>query len=371
MHKPLRLIALLLPLLLGGCINLAWFRSERPLLEQIRLPAGFRIEVLAEVPGARSLARGDRGTLFIGTRGEGKVYALELGEGPKAGKLHVIAEGLNMPNGVAFRQGALYVAEVDKIWRYDSIESRLSLPPAPLLLFDSLPSDAWHGWKYIRFGPDDRLYVPVGAPCNVCESEDRRHASMLRLRPDGSGAEIFAEGIRNSVGFDFHPQSGELWFTDNGRDLLGDDQPNDELNRAPVPGLHFGFPYCHNGELPDPRFGEEKPCAGFTPPVQKLAPHGAALGMLFYEGSAFPEPYRGSIFVAEHGSWNRREPIGYRITRVQLRGNEALAYEPFAEGWLQDGKAWGRPVDLLLMPDGSLLLSDDHAGLIYRIWYEG
>ena len=250
-----------------------------------------------------------------------------------------------MPNGVAFRNGALYVAEVNRVLRYDDIESHLANPPKPVTVNDQFPKDRHHGWKFIAFGPDGLLYVPVGAPCNICEPDENRYALISRLKADGTGTEIFARGIRNTVGFDWHPVTKELWFTDNGGDNLGDDIPPDELNHAPKQGLNFGYPYCHGGDIPDPQFGKKRSCSEFTPPAQKLGPHVAALGMRFYTGSMFPAEYRNQIFIAEHGSWNRSTPIGYRITVVQLENNKAVSYKPFAEGWLQAGQAWGRPVD--------------------------
>jgi glucose/arabinose dehydrogenase len=236
---------------------------------------------------------------------------------------------------------------------------------------DGFPRETHHGWKFIAFGPDGRLYVPVGAPCNVCEREDPRFASIQRMRPDGTGQETFARGVRNTVGFDWDPSTKELWFTDNGRDWLGDDLPPDELNHAPGKGLHFGFPYRHGKEIPDPEFGKKKIREEFVPPAWELGPHVAALGMRFYTGTMFPDKYRGHIFIAEHGSWNRSTPIGYRVTLVRVESGRATGYEVFAEGWLSEGRAWGRPVDLLVMPDGALLVSDDKAGAIYRISYEG
>ena len=211
--------------------------------------------------------------------------------------------------------------------------------------------------------------MPVGAPCNVCERADARYASITRIKPDGSGMEVFASGVRNTVGFDWHPVTKELWFTDNGRDMMGDDVPPDELNVAPARGLHFGFPYCHGGTIADPEFGAKRPCADFAAPARTLGPHVAALGMRFYTGTMFPAAYRNQILIAEHGSWNRSTPIGYRIMKVTLAGNRVTGYEPFVEGWLQGRKPWGRPVDVLVMPDGALLVSDDHAGAIYRISY--
>lgn len=366
--------SLFLVLLAGGCtVNRPMVDTDRPLLSKIQLPDGFRIDLFTEsLPNARSLALGANGTIFVGSRSAGKVYALRDTNGDfRADERFEIAVDLNTPNGVAFRNGDLYVAEIDRILRFPDIESRLTSPEMEVISAGALPDDKWHGWKYIAFGPDDRLYVPVGAPCNICDEEDDRYASIMRMNADGSDLEVFVSGVRNSVGFDWHPETGELWFTENGRDLMGDDVPNDELNHAPQAGLHFGFPYCHAGEVLDPRHGEGKDCADYVAPKQKLAPHAAALGMKFYTGEMFPEEYQGQILIAEHGSWNRSEPIGYRLTLVRLNGNQALSYEPFATGWLSGDKAWGRPVDVLQLPDGSLLVSDDHADAIYRIYYAG
>jgi glucose/arabinose dehydrogenase len=342
-------------------------------LEQIKLPPGFEIRIYAsDVPNARSMTLSPNGTLFVGSRSAGNVYAIVDRNGDfKADEVIRLARGLNSPNGVAFRDGALYVAEVNRVLRFDNIESRLSSSSQPVVVNDKFPTDRHHGWKFMRFGPDGLLYVPVGAPCNICERNPDRYAVIMRMRPDGTGLETFARGIRNTVGFDWHPDTKELWFTDNGRDWLGDDRPPDELNHAPRPGMHFGYPYCHGGTMPDPEFGARHPCSEFTPPVQNLAPHVAALGMRFYTGTMFPAEYRNQIFIAEHGSWNRTEPIGYRVTLVRLDNNRAVSYEPFAEGWLQGGHPWGRPADVLVMPDGSLLVSDDVADVIYRIRYKG
>jgi glucose/arabinose dehydrogenase len=340
-------------------------------LDAITLPPNFTINIYAaDVENARSLALGDSGTLFVGTRSAGRVYAvLDRNHDARGDEVITIAEGLNMPNGVAFRDGSLYVAEVNRVLRYDSIESRLKNFPKPVIVRDSFPKDAHHGWKFIRFGPDDKLYVPVGAPCNICESSNEIFSSITRINPDGSNLEIFAHGVRNTVGFDWHPKTGELWFTDNGRDWLGDDLPPDELNRAPRKGMHFGFPYCHGGTIADPEFGSKRRCKEFVSPSIALGPHVAALGMRFYTGTMFPDLYRRQVFIAEHGSWNRTSPIGYRISLVRLHGNQAISYDVFAKGWLKDGRAWGRPVDVLVMPDGALLVSDDRAGVIYRISY--
>ncbi len=345
---------------------LLWPGQNRKLpLEKIKLPPGFSITVYSnQVPGARSLALGEKGTVFVGTRPEGKVYAIQ------AGKVITIASGLNEPNGVAFYRGTLYVAEISRILKFPDIENHLDDPPAPEVVYAKYPADNWHGWKFIKFGPDGRLYVPVGAPCNVCEPPDPVYASITRLNPDGTGMEIYAKGIRNTVGFDWHPQTKELWFTDNGRDWLGDNAPPDELNCAPKPGLHFGFPYYHGSGIPDPAFGKNFPKINLVSPARDLGPHVAALGMRFYTGQIFPEKYRNQIFIAEHGSWNRSDPLGYRLTLVTLRGNRAVSYETFAEGWLQGKSSWGRPVDVQVMPDGALLVSDDKAGAVYRISYQ-
>lgn len=339
----------------------------------IKLPPGFSIDYYARnVEGARSMTLSPNGTLFVGSRDAGKVYAVrDRNNDSKADDVIVLAQGLDMPNGVAFRNGSLYVAEVSRVIRYDNIEASLEKPPAPVVVNDKFPSDQAHGWKYIKFGPDGKLYVPVGMPCNICnkEGEDERYGTIMRMEPDGNQLEIFAKGIRNTVGFAWHPLTGELWFTDNGRDWLGDDTPPDELNRAPKIGMHFGFPFCHAGDIPDPEFGNLRNCSEFTPPEMKLGPHVAALGMTFYTGSMFPEEYKNLIFIAEHGSWNRKVPIGYRVSLVKLENNKTVNYEPFADGWLQGLAAWGRPVDVLVMPDGALLVSDDKNNAIYRVSY--
>jgi glucose/arabinose dehydrogenase len=370
-HVCVFLLSLLLVVAWGGLGLSARHGPELP-LHLLTLPPGFAISVYApHVPNARSLALSPNGTLFVGTRTAGNVYAVvDHDRDHKADEVITLAQGLNMPNGVAWRNGALYVAEVNRILRFDNIEAQLRQPPQPVVVHDSYPRDRHHGWKFIRFGPDGLLYVPVGAPCNVCERRDERYATITRLRSDGTHVEIFAHGVRNSVGFDWHPLTQALWFTDNGRDRMGDDLPPDELNHAPRPGLHFGFPYCHGGDILDPEYGAKRRCAEFTPPALKLGPHVAALGMRFYTGSMFPQAYHNQIFIAEHGSWDRSVPIGYRITQVRLDGNRVVRYEVFAEGWLQSGRAWGRPVDVLVMPDGALLVSDDHAGAIYRISYQ-
>ena len=344
--------------------------AQRLPLERIKLPPGFEINVFADgVPAARSLALGKNNVLFVGTLAD-RVYAVRY-RGAKATRAITLASGLNIPNGVALRGGALYVGEVNRILRFDDIETQLDAPPKPAVVTDRYPRETHHGLKFIRFGPDGRLYVPVGAPCNICDPDPARYALISRIRPDGSGYEVFARGVRNSVGFDWDPRSGELWFTDNGRDMLGDELPSDELNHAPKPDMHFGYPYCHQGDSADPEFGRKRACSEFAPPVVKLGAHVASLGMRFYTGASFPAEYRNNIFIAEHGSWNRSKKIGYRVARVVVEGGRVLKHEVFAEGWLQGESVWGRPVDIEVMPDGSLLVSDDHAGVIYRIAYRG
>jgi len=341
--------------------------------QNIILPPGFKIEVFADnIPNARSISPGPEGVFFVGSRNAGNVYAVLDRDGDyRAEEVVVVARGLWSPNGVAYREGSLYVAEINRVIRYPDIMRHLRNPGPPVVVNDTFPARRWHGWKFIRFGPDGKLYVPVGAPCNVCVQNDPRFSTIMRMDPDGGNLEIYARGIRNTVGFDWHPKTGELWFTDNGRDYLGDDQPPDELNHATHKGQHFGFPYYHGKTLPDPKFGKSAPAGPYTPPVQELGPHVASLGMRFYTGRQFPEKYRHQIFIAEHGSWNRSEPIGYRITVVFLEGARSVGYEVFARGWLQaDNSVAGRPVDLEVLKDGSLLVSDDHAGRLYRISYQ-
>lgn len=340
-------------------------------LSSIKLPAGFKIDVYAEnVENARSMALSDNGILFVGTR-ESEVYAVvDDNKDFKADRVITIASGMNSPNGVAFRNGNLYVAEINRVLRYDNIENNLENPPDPVVINDGFPTDTHHGWKFIRFGPDGKLYVPVGAPCNIClRDDDERYASIMRMNPDGTELEVFAHGIRNTVGFDWNPQDNVLWFTDNGRDWLGDNAPPDELNSAPEKGIHFGYPFIHGGDIKDPEFGEGADINKYRKPAIKLGAHVAALGMRFYTGDMFPAEYKNQIFIAEHGSWNRSSKIGYRIMLVKVNGSNAVSYEPFAEGWLQGESVTGRPVDVLVMPDGSLLVSDDYGGIIYRITY--
>jgi glucose/arabinose dehydrogenase len=345
-------------------------------LQQIQLPAGFKIELFAaNVPGARSMALSGNGTVFVGTRGErghkdrrGKVYAVvDSDKNWVADEVIVLHDDLFMPNGVAYREGSLYVAEPNRILRYDDIDDHLKALPTPVVINDSYPSDIHHGWKYIDFGPDGRLYVPVGAPCNVCESSDQ-YAVITSIKADGSDKQTVARGIRNTVGFDWHPETGELWFTDNGRDLWGDDRPPEELNRVSQPGAHFGYPYRYGKNSQDDQF--KAPEEQFTPAALELPAHTAPLGMAFYTGDMFPPEYRNQILIPHHGSWNRSVADGYYISLVTLVDGEPQPHQIFASGWLQDDGYWGRPVDILQMPDGSILVSDDFAGCIYRISFE-
>jgi glucose/arabinose dehydrogenase len=356
----------------GGEAALTDYAKTLP-LDKIKLPPGFSIEVYAEVENARSMALSPSGVLYVGNNDKDKVYAVKDTNGDfKADKKWVLATGLNMPNGVAFKDGDLYIAEVSKISKLEGIESKLANPPQLKVVNDDYPKETHHGWKYIAFGPDGKLYVPVGAPCNICESKDEIFASITRINADGSGREIFAKGVRNTVGFTWHPDTKELWFTDNGRDMLGDDIPSCELDHAPKAGMHFGYPYCHEGSVKDPEFGNKRPCSDFTPPADKLGAHVAPLGLKFYTGSMFPSQYKNQIFVAEHGSWNRSKKSGYNVSLVKLNNNKVAGHELFASGWLDEAtqKVWGRPVDVLLLPDGSMLVSDDQANVIYRISYK-
>jgi len=340
-------------------------------LSQISLPDGFEISLFAgKVEGARSMVLSENGTLFVGTRQAGKVYALQdRDNNGKADQMWTIASGLNSPNGVDLKNGDLYVAEINRIIAFNDIENQLENPPEPRTVYDDYPTDTHHGWKYIHFGPDEKLYIPVGAPCNICLEEDPVYASITTLDVKTGDMNIIASGIRNTVGFDWHPDTGELWFTDNGADWLGNDQPDDELNIVRGVNPHFGFPYCHEQGLSDKTYGNLKDCEEIIKPTINLGPHVAALGMEFYRGEMFPDEYKQHIFIAEHGSWNRNPKSGYQLSIVKHDDNEALSYEPFATGWLQGISHWGRPVDVEVMPDGSLLVSDDFADAIYRITY--
>ncbi|TAM22736.1 MAG: sorbosone dehydrogenase family protein [Rhodanobacter sp.] len=341
-----------------------------PQLDKLVLPKGFHIAVYSDqVPNAREIALGAKGTVFVGSMGAGKVYALtDTNHDGRAGKVRVIASGLEMPVGVAFHDGDLYVSAVSRILVLRDIEDHLDDPPTPQVVYDKLPTERHHGWKFIAFGPDGKLYVPIGAPCNIC-NPGNGYAKLLRMNPDGSDVQDVAYGIRNTVGFDWRRGSHQLWFTDNGRDMLGDNVPSDELNKVSHLGENFGYPFCHEGDILDPEFGKGHSCKNYTPPVLKLGAHVASLGMRFYYGRQFPASYRGAIIIAEHGSWNRTQKSGYRVMTVRLHGDKVVSYEPLITGFQQDQKAWGRPVDVQPLPDGSLLVSDDLAGAVYRVTY--
>lgn len=351
------------------------YQGDLP-LDSLQLPEGFVINVYADsVKNARSMCLSPDGTLFVGTRSEGNVYALKDTDGDmKIDKKYLLLSGGNMPNGVAFLDGDLYVAEVNRIIKFENIESKLSNPGAPIVVYDKYPTEKHHGWKYIAFGPDGKLYVPVGAPCNICDSADKIYNSITRINPNGSNMEIVQSGVRNTVGFDWHPLTKELWFSDNGRDMMGDDVPECELNHAPKDSLHFGFPFCHQGDIPDPEFGKNRKCEEFIPPVSKMGPHTAPLGLEFYTGTQFPEQFKNQIFTARHGSWNRSKKSGYDIVLSTFNSDGTLKEtKPFISGWLnpETDDVWGRPVDIELMPDGSMLISDDYADVIYRVHYKG
>jgi len=362
--KKLKFVSMFLVGLLTGLVQ-----ADVP-LNLIELPAGFKIEIYAEgVENARQMALGPGGTVFAGSRRAGKLWAMTDADGDqRVETVRLIDEGLNMPSGLEFRDGSLYVGAVDRILRYDNIEALLDQPPEPVVVTDVLPDKTHHGWKYLRFGADGKLYVPVGVPCNICDEEG--FGEIRRMNPDGSEMETYAKGVRNTVGLAFHPENGQLWFTENGKDMMGDDIPADELNHAPQAGMHFGIPYCHQGDLLDEEFGKGKSCEDYTPPVAKLDAHGAPLGLTFYTGNMFPPDYRNRLFITQHGSWNRSKKSGYQILVLDVQTDgKVLNKKVFASGWLQNEEAWGRPNDVLVMPDGALLVSDDQANVIYRISY--
>lgn len=341
-------------------------------LAGLKLPKGFSISIYADkVENAREMAVSPSGIVYVGSRKPDKVYALiDENKDGVADKIVTVAEGLDKPNGVAFLNGDLYVGEISRIIKFADIDRTYASKPSYKVIKDDLPKEGWHGEKYIKAGPDGKLYVPIGAPCNVCNKEDEAYSKIWRMNPDGSNWELVARGVRNTVGFNWHPVTKELWFTDNGRDEMGDNTPSCELNVAPKPGMHFGFPYCHGGVVPDPDFAKGRTCEEFTPPVAKLGPHVAPLGMAFYTGTAFPQAYRNQLFVAEHGSWNRANKIGYQVRLITLYGNQVVSDTAFIDGFLQGEEVSGRPVDIAMLPDGSMLVSDDHAHRIYRITYK-
>nr|WP_229260806.1 c-type cytochrome [Duganella levis] len=342
------------------------------LLSGFKLPKGFHISLYADgATTARSMVVSDSGIVYVGSRKAGKVYALVPRADKQSAEVVTVAEGLENPIGVTLLNGALYVGEISRVIRFDNIDKRYAQKPSYTVVKTSLPSDKWHGEKVMRAGPDGKLYIPVGAPCNICDTDDTKSAKIYRMNPDGSQLEEVARGVRNTVGFDFHPSTKQLWFTDNGRDELGDNTPSCELNVVTKPNQHFGFPYCHGGVVPDPEFGKNRTCEEFEPPVAKLGPHVAPLGMSFYTGKQFPEIYRNNIFVAEHGSWNRSTKSGYTVHLITLYGNKLVSDTAFIDGFLRGDEVVGRPVDVVTQADGSLLVSDDYGGRIFRVTYDG
>lgn len=341
-------------------------------LAALKVPAGFHVSIYSDqVPNAREIALGAKNTVFVGSMREGKVYALTgMDANGRAEHGYVIAKDLQMPVGVAFHDGALYVSAVSRILKYPDIEAHLADPPKPVVVTDKLPDKTHHGWRFIAFGPDGKLYVPIGAPCNICDPGPD-FAKIIRMNPDGSNWQNVATGIRNSVGFDWQPGTHTLWFTNNGRDLMGDDIPDDTLDRVGKPGENFGYPYCHAGNVLDPKFGKGRSCDEFAQPALRLGAHVATLGMRFYVGRMFPKSYEGAIFIAEHGSWNRSSKAGYRVVVAHVgKDGKVTGSQPFLTGFLDGQKTLGRPVDVQPLRDGSLLVSDDDNGVIYRITYE-
>ena len=343
--------------------------SELP-IDKLKLPVGFKAEVWSHgTPGARAMARGDGGKIYVGTRGLGRVY--EISDNGKERTSRVVVDKLNQP-AVAFYKGALYVMAIDKVLRYDGIEQNPTVAPVDLTAKFNLPPEQHHNWKYIRFGPDGKLYVPFGAPCNICELPTQEYAQLRRYDADGSNMEVIARGIRNTQGFDWHPVTQEIWFTDHGRDWLGDDTPDDELNRISKTGLNFGFPHCHANGLADPDVKKDKPCDGVTLPVKILGAHAAVMGLHFYTGNMFPADYKNAMFIARKGSWNRTKKSGYDVVMVKAHADGTNAeMTPFVTGFHDDktDAFYGRPVYFMQMPDGALLLSDEQMGAIYRISY--
>lgn len=347
---------------------------EKVPVDKIRLPAGFKADVWSHGhPGGRTMVRGDKGTVFMGSRIIGRVYGI-VDEGGKR-EVKTVLSGLTQPNGLAFRNGSLYVFAINRVLRYDDIEDKLDNPGDPVDLtkaFD-LPSEVHHNWKYVGFGPDGKLYVQVGAPCNICEVNPAVHGHIRRYNPDGSGMEIVARGVRNTVGFDWHPVTQELWFTDNGRDWAGDAGPEDELNRLPkgMEGANFGFPYCHADGVPDADIRVPNACAGVIMPAALTGPHSAGLGIKFYTGTMFPAEYRNAAFIACRGSWNRAQKFGFDVVVATVRPDGTATIQPFMTGLLDSAKNefYGRPTYVLQMPDGALLISDEQNGAIYRIAY--
>jgi glucose/arabinose dehydrogenase len=341
---------------------------DRLPVNRLKLPPRFKIEVYASgVPDARSLRVGDRGTVFAGTSLLDKVYAVASRNG--RAEVKVVASGLYRPNGLAFKDGTLYIAELSQISKIERVEDNLDDPAPPIVIYDDLPKDEANGRRFVGIGPDNRLYVTIGLPCNNCIAPDA-YGQIRRINLDGSGAEVLAHGLRNSLGFDWHPVTRDLYFSDNGRDWFSEELPHDELNRVTRLGQHFGAPYCYGGDVPDQEFGWGRSCSEFVPPVAKMGPHAAVLGMRFYTGNMFPPDYKDAIFVARHGSWNKTVKTGGDVVAVKLNKDGSVrSIEPFLGGFISDNNYLGRPVDVAMMKDGSLLVSDDWNGAIYRVTY--
>ncbi len=338
--------------------------------QPLQVPEGFRIDTLNfSVPNARQMALTENGTLIVGTRRAGNVYAIPGALEEPAPEVITLLDGLPMPSGVTVRDGDLYIGALNRIIKVPDVQNNLHVDPPSVEITNALPDKSHHGWKYIKFGPDGALYVPVGAPCNVCLSEDERFATLLRMDVSDGSTEVWAHGIRNTVGFAWHPADGRLWFSDNGRDMMGDDIPPEEINVINRPGEHFGYPFIHANGIADPEFGDHPAAQDkqFTPPVLEIQAHSAALGMAFYDHTQFGDAYQNALFVAEHGSWNRSSKVGYLVSVVRAAADGTLEYEHFATGWLVGEDDWGRPNDVLVAPDGSLLISDDKQGVIYQV----
>jgi glucose/arabinose dehydrogenase len=345
--------------------------SEIP-VDKIKLPRGFKAELWASgMPGARAMAVSEDGKkVYLGTRVIGRVY--EVSDDGSKRTVRVVVDKLTQPAGVAVNKGSLYVFAIDKVLRFDNIASSPNAQPVDLTKAFDLPPEQHHNWKYVAFGPDGKLYVPFGAPCNICEPPSKEYAQIRRYNPDGSGKEVIATGVRNSVGFDWHPKTKELWFTDHGRDWAGDSGPQDELNKISKPGGNYGFPYCHANGIVDPDIKKADACKGVTRPVALMGPHAAVMGVKFYTGKMFPSEYQNTMFVVRKGSWNRSKPFGFDVVNVRVDGEGKASIKTFAGGFQEGGegyKFWGRPAYVHQMPDGALLLSDEQNGAIYRISY--
>lgn len=346
-------------------------------LDKLVLPDGFSVDLYAEVRNPRQMSLGDDGTVYVGSRNRagGRIYAIPDADGDyKADEVVTIVGGLKSPSGLTYKDGDLYIGAISRIYRIKDVANNINSKPKPEIITDDLPTKTHHGWKFLEFGPDGLLYIPIGAPCNICLSEEI-FASIhtMDVNDPEAGFKLYASGVRNTVGFDWDPESGDLWFTDNGRDAMGDDMPADELNRAPEAGMHFGFPFIHEGDTPDPQFGDGKNPNDYVAPAQNLAPHAGAIGMAFYKGDMFPDRFKNNIIVAEHGSWNRSKAAGHTghmLTLVTIEDGKAVKYEPFIQGFLQNNEAWGRPADVLELKDGSLLIADDEANAIYKVTYQ-